>query len=166
MKPNTTLSRRVFAGLVAAFALAAGGIAPAFAHEAPCPLCKVKITQDTPTLDNETVLRLGRKRIEYKCVYCALTEANTRYKTSDVTILAPSEKKGAPVEITRKGGTWNAPDGAVFVAVKASHRICQETYRAFTSQAGYDAYVAKNKAKLPDAKPLTLIEMVAVAAAK
>ncbi|MBC7806102.1 MAG: hypothetical protein H7145_08125 [Akkermansiaceae bacterium] len=164
MTSNTFLSRRVLAGFLAAFALTAGAVAPAFAHEAPCPFCKVKITQDTPTQDNETVLRLGRKRIEYKCVYCALTEANTKYRASDVTILAPSDKKGAPVEITRKGGTWNAPEGTVFVAVKASHRICQETYRAFTSKAGYDAYVAKNKAKLPDAKPLTLTEMVAVAA--
>lgn len=164
MKLKTTLSRRAFAGLITTFALAAGGIVPAFAHEAPCPYCKITITQDTPTQDNETVLRLGRKRIEYKCVYCALAEANTKYKTSDVTILAPSEKKGAPVEITRKGGTWYAPEGTVFVAVKASHRICQATYRAFTGKAGYDAYVAKNKAKLPDAKPLTLTEMVAVAA--
>ena len=166
MKSNPTLSRRAFAGLFAALALAVGASVPAFAHEAPCPLCKVTLTQDTATQDNETVLRLGRKRIEYKCVYCAMTEANTRYKSSDVTILAPSEKKGAPVEITRKGGTWNAPDGAVFIAVKASHRVCQETYRAFTSKAGYDAYVAKNKAKLADAKPLTLAEMVAVADAK
>ena len=49
------------------------------------------ITPDTTTQDNETVLKAGRKRIEYKCVFCALAEAKTEYK-GDVTIIAPSEK--------------------------------------------------------------------------
>lgn len=160
---TTRLSRRIFAGLFAVFALTGFGMMPASAHEAPCPVCKVKITQDTPTMDNETVLRLGRKRIEYKCVQCAMTDANGRYKSSDVTILAPSEKKGAPVEITRKNGVWNTQNGAVFVAVKGIHRVCQITNRAFTGKAGYDTYVAKNKAQLSGAKPLTLTEMVAAA---
>ena len=154
--------RRVF---VAAFAALTLGVAalPAFAHEAPCPYCKLKITQDTAAQDNETVLRLGRKRLEYKCVFCALSDAQTKYKDSDVTILAPSEKKGQPVEITRTAGKWDAPGGTVFVAVKASHKICQTTYRALTNKAAFDTYVAANKAQLVDAKPLTLDQMLVVA---
>lgn len=155
--------RRALVAALSVLTLTAA-IAPAFAHEAPCPYCKLKITQDTATQDNETVLRLGRKRIEYKCVYCAMADATTKYKDSDVTILAPSETKAAPVEITRTAGKWSAPEGAVFVAVKASHRVCQTTYRAFTNKAGYDAYVAKNKAQLVGAKPLTLAEMITAAA--
>lgn len=164
MKNTSLLSRRTIAFVLTALTLGIVGSVPASAHETPCPYCKIKITQDTATQDNETVLRMGRKRIEYKCVYCALADANAKYKDTDVTILAPSEKKGQPVEITRTGGKWNAPEGTVFVGVKASHRICQVTYRAFTNKAGYDTYVAKNKAQLSEPKPLTLAEMVAVAA--
>ena len=163
MKLSTCLPRRAFAVAFAALTLTAG-IACAFAHEAPCPYCKLKITQDTATQNNETVLRMGRKRIEYKCVYCATADANNKYKDADVTILAPSEKKGQPVEITRTAGKWNAPEGAVFVGVKASHKICQTTYRAFTNKAGYDTYVAANKAQLAGAKPLTLDQILVVAA--
>jgi hypothetical protein len=163
MKNTNPLSRRALVGAFAALLVGGTINVPAFAHETPCPYCKIKVTQDTPTQDNETVLRMGRKRIEYKCVYCALADANAKYKDADVTILAPSEKKGQPVEITRTSGKWNAPEGTVFVAVKASHRVCQVTYRTFTNKAGYDTYVAKNKAQLSEPKPLTLTEMIAVA---
>ncbi len=164
MKTIHPLTRRAALGAFATLALAAAVVTPAFAHEAPCPYCKLKITQDTPTQDNETVLRLGRKRIEYKCVYCAMADANTKYKDADVTILAPSETKAAPVEITRTAGKWAAPAGAVFVGVKASHRICHITYRALTNKAAFDKYVAANKAQLADARPLTLDQMLVVAA--
>lgn len=138
---------------------------PALAHDADCPYCKLKVTQDTPTQDNEVALRYGRKRIEYKCVFCAIAEVNNGvYKDGDVTILAPSEVKGKPIPITRKEGKWSAPAGTVFVAVKASHKHCQTTYRAFTNKAGFDAHVKKNSALLQDAAaPLTLDQMVAVA---
>lgn len=164
MKTTNLLTRRALVAALSALTLTAGTL-PAFAHDTPCPYCKMKVTQDTPEQDNETVLRLGRKRIEYKCVYCAMADANTKYKDSgDVTILAPSEKKSAPIEIMRMDGKWMAPDGTVFVGVKASHKVCQTTYRAFTNKAAYDAYVAKNKSQLDGAKPLTLTEMLTVAA--
>lgn len=158
MKLSNLLNRHALVALTIAAV-----IAPAFAHEAPCPYCKLKIVQDTPVLDNETVLRIGRKRIEYKCVQCAMADATAKYKDADLTILAPSQTKGAPVEITRTAGKWSAPQGTVFVGVKASHKVCQATYRAFTGKAGYDTYVAANKAQLPDAKPLTLDQMLVVA---
>ena len=153
------------AALIAAATLSLSGFSarPAMAHDADCPYCKLKVTQDTKEQDNEVPLRYGRKRIEYKCVFCAIADTNNgAYKDGDVTILAPSETKGKPVPVTRKGGKWSAPEGSVFVGVKASHRHCQTTYRAFTSKAAFEAHVKKNGALLKNAKPLTLDELVAV----
>ena len=82
----------------------------ALAHEADCPYCQFPVTQDTATQDNEVVLKYGRKRIEYKCVYCALAEAKTEYSEGDVTIAAPSETKGEPVILKRTDGKWSAPE--------------------------------------------------------
>ena len=159
----TTVSRRrLIAGGLAAFAAVAGlsGLTapqPALAHDADCPYCKLKVVQDTKEQDNEVALRYGRKRIEYRCVFCAIAEVNNgAYKSGDVTILAPSEVKGKPVPISRKDGKWSAPEGTVFVAQKASHRHCQTTYRAFTSKAAFEAHVKKNGSLLKNAKPLTL----------
>lgn len=171
MSAFASVSRcRALAGGLAALVAAAGlpglvAARPALAHDADCPYCKLKVVQDTPDLDNEVALRYGRKRIEYRCVYCALAEAQTeQYAKGDLTILAPSEKKGQPVPITRTAGKWSAPAGTVFVGVKASHKVCQVTYRALTGKAAFDAYVQKNKAQVgADAKPLTLEQMLAVA---
>ena len=166
MFTHTATSRRnaIAASSVALAALTLGVISfplPAFAHDTDCPYCKLKVVQDTREQDNEVVLRYGRKRIEYRCVFCALTEAN-KYK-GDLTVLAPSEKKGLPIEILRTGDKWTAPEGTVFVAVKNSHKVCQTTYRAFTTRAAFAAHVQKNQDLLKDAKPLTLAEMLTVA---
>jgi hypothetical protein len=160
--------RRLVGACLAAFAATSGfsGLfaAPALAHETPCPYCKMTVTQDTPAQDNEVALRYGRKRIEYKCVWCAVADVSRgTYKDSDVTLLAPSEKKSQPIEITRKSGKWAAPAGTVFLGVKASHRICQNTYRAFSSKAAFDAYVKKNQDIVKGAAPLTLDQLVASA---
>lgn len=168
MNHRKTISRRAFAGVLSVLSTAVlgAGLSPrvAFAHETPCPYCKMKVAQDTATQDNEVALRYGRKRIEYKCVWCAVADVNrSTYKDSDVTILAPSEKKSQPVEIMRMGGKWMAPAGTVFLGVKASHKICQNTYRAFTNKAAFDAYVAKNQATVKGAAPLTLDQLVASA---
>lgn len=165
---QTAFSRRAFAAALSTFTLSVMGAGllsrPASAHETPCPYCKMKVTQDTATQDNETALRYGRKRIEYKCVWCAIADTNVgKYKDSDVTILAPSETKSQPIEIKRTGGKWSAPAGTVFVGVKASHKVCQDTYRAFTTKAAFDAYVAKNQATVKGAKPLTLDQLAATA---
>ncbi len=135
---------------------------PALAHEAKCPVCKLDVVQDTDKLDNEVALKFGRKRIEYRCVWCALTDAKT-YK-GDVTILAPSEIKGKPVLLTRKGGTWSvAPETAVFVGHKVSHRSCELGYRALTTQVAFQKWVEANPALLKDAKPLNLEQMLELA---
>jgi hypothetical protein len=133
------------------------------AHEAPCPYCDVDLAQDTPDQDNETVLKAGKKRIEYRCVFCALSEASSEYK-GDLTILAPSETVGSPVVLTREGGKWTSdPETAVFAAQKASHKVCHITYRAFTRRAAFDAWVKKHPDNFDkDAKPLMLAQMIEV----
>ncbi|RYX85083.1 hypothetical protein EON83_07500 [bacterium] len=165
MKINTIVTRRVFAGLFATALLSSLATPAAFAHVAPCPYCGMSITQDTPTQDNEVALRVGRKRIEYKCVYCALAEAQTEY-TGDLTILAPSEKKGQPVVITRKNGQWSAgTEGAVYVLNSpVKHKVCEEQARAYTSKEAAQKFIDANKETLPSARIVTLTELVKAAA--
>lgn len=165
MKHHTTISRRLFAGLFATALLAPLSI-PAFAHEAPCPYCGLTVTQDTPTQDNEVALKVGRKRIEYKCVFCALSEAQSEYK-GDLSIFAPSEKKGEPVMLQRAGDKWSAlPATAAFVLNSPlKHKVCQLQARAFSSPEAARAYIEANKDSLPNAKPLSLDEMVRLGAA-
>lgn len=135
-----------------------------FAHEAPCPYCNMKITQDTPAQDNEVALKVGRKRIEYKCVFCALAEAVTEYQ-GDLSIAAPSEKKGEPVVLKRTADKWTAlPATAHFVSRDPlKHKMCDMQARAFSTKAAAQAYINAHKDELADAKPLTLDEMVKVA---
>lgn len=160
--------RRLFVGSIAALA-AAGFLVTASpriadAHEADCPLCQLKVVQDTPTQDNEVTLRYGRKRIEYRCVWCALTEAKSDFPNGELTILAPSEVKGKPVLISRTGGKWSVgPASAVFVGVNTGHKTCPITYRAFSNQAAFDAYVKKTGGPVAGAKPLTLAQLLATA---
>lgn len=149
-------------GLTALLSLGmlAGSATPALAHDAKCPYCKLDVVQDTKEQDNEVVLRYGNKRIEYRCVMCAIAQAKTKYK-NDVTIVAPSNVKGKPVTITRVGGEWKAdPEGALFIHVKGSHAECEIRYRAVANQAEFDKYVKSHPEILKDAKPLTLKEMV------
>ncbi len=163
MKMQTRVTRRIIAGILGAALLPLSSIS-VLAHEAPCPLCGMTITQDTPTQDNEVALKIGRKRIEYKCVYCALAEARTEYK-GDLSISAPSEKKGEPVVLKREGETWTAlPEAPYFVSpAKLKHKICQQQARAFTTLEAAQKYLQENKDAVGDAKPLTLAEMLQVA---
>ncbi|MES2460125.1 MAG: hypothetical protein V4671_06045 [Armatimonadota bacterium] len=167
MSFSPVFNRRRFAvGTLAALVAVGSGFvaAPrtADAHEADCPLCQLKVVQDTPTQDNEVALRFGRKRIEYRCVWCALTEAQTDFPKGNLTILAPSEIKGKPVLISRTDGSWSTgPTSAVFLGVNAGHKSCPITYRAFSGQAAFDAYVKKTGGAVKGAKPLTLTQLLA-----
>ena len=144
------------------FVFTLGPTANVFAHEAKCPFCELDVPQNTPDQDNEVALKFGKKRIEYRCVMCAIADAKT-YE-GDVTILAPTEIKGKPALISSKNGVWSAdPEGLLFVGEKAKHRHCQVAYRAFTTKAAFDTYVAKNKAIVHDAKPIDLAQMVEIA---
>ncbi len=151
-------------GLLATLLMTSTPAGRLLAHEAECPHCELDVAQNTPEQDNETAIQYGKKRIEYRCVMCAIADAEKSY-TGDLTVIAPSEIKGKPVQIARKGGQWSAPEGTVFVGKKVKHRYCETGYRAFTSKAAFDAHVKKNKVLLKDAKPLTLAEMVEVSRA-
>lgn len=147
-------------GLIASLVAIPG---PLMAHETKCPFCRKPVLQDTAELDNEVALKFGKKRIEYRCVLCAIAEAKTAY-TGDLTIVAPTETKGQSVTITRKDGKWAmTPATAVFVGHKVNHKICNLGYRAVTNAAAFDAWVAKHKDDLQGAKPLSLDEMVKLA---
>lgn len=150
---------RLLVVLTAAGAGVGHSALPASAHEGQCPVCKLDIPQDTEQQDNEVALRSGRKRIEYRCVFCAVSDAKSF--TGDVTVLAPSEQKGRPVLLSRSGGNWSAqPASALFVARKTTHRDCSITYRAFTTRPAFDAYTRKHAALLGDAPPLTLSQFL------
>ncbi len=137
-----------------------GAIAtPAMAHETDCPYCKLKVVQDTKEQDNEVVLAYGNKKIEYRCVMCAVADAKTKYKSRDLTILAPSTIKGKKVTITKKGDAWTAsPATAVFVYNKGNHDKCQELYRAAIDNDAAMAWMTKKGLK--EAKHLSLKDMV------
>lgn len=163
------------AAIAGALALSSFGGAPsAVAHEAACPFCNLPVVQDTEVQDNEVALKYGRKRIEYRCVFCTMSEANSDYK-GDLTIIAPGETKGAPIQIARTGdkwtasvqkdGAWQARDDIVFAAEKVKHKFCQTGYRAFTNQAAFEAWVKANP-DVFDAKSqsLTLAQMVVLTA--
>ena len=149
--------------LLAVGALSRGGRIAAHAASAKCPYCKLSVLDNNGPMDNTVTLTQGAtRRTGYRCVFCAIATAKSGVK-GDLTILAPSEVKGKPVVITRKGGKWAAvPAKAVFVAEKANHRVCQLTYRAFTSPAGLTAHVRKNQGLFKGAKPVSLPAMVAL----
>src|SRR3954452_4708627 len=72
--------RRLLPGSLAALAAAGlwtAAVRPAIAHEAMCPVCKLDVPQDTERQDNEVAIRAGRKRVEYRCVFCALSDAKS-----------------------------------------------------------------------------------------
>lgn len=167
---STGIGRRRFAGAAAAVVLGAVlgiptsllGMRPAAAHEGKCPLCKLDVVQDTEKLDHEVALKSGRKRIEYRCVYCALADAKSY--AGDITLLAPSELKGKPVLLTRTAGKWTvAPESAVFVGHKVNHRSCQLGYRALTTPDAFPKWVQAQGELLKDAKPQTLAELLEIA---
>lgn len=148
-------------GLAATLTLGLVGTlaSPAMAHETDCPYCKLKVVQDTKEVDNEVVLAYGNKKIEYRCVMCALAHAKTKYKSRDLTILAPSTIKGKKVTITKKDGEWSlSPSTAMFVFEKGNHDKCQDLYRAAIDHAAAVAWASKKGLK--EAKHLSLKDMV------
>ncbi|MFY9233181.1 MAG: organomercurial lyase [Fimbriimonadaceae bacterium] len=156
--------KNLIGGIGMAAVLTTGFIAtmatPAMAHDTLCPYCKMKVLQDTKDMDNEVVLKYGLKKIEYRCVMCALAQAKTKYKDkAELSIVAPSPVKDKPVTITRKNGDWSSsPANAVFVFQKGNHAQCNELYRATADQATARAWATKHNLK--DAQYLSLKEMV------
>lgn len=129
------------------------------AHGAECAYCKIEVAPA-----DVVKMTVGGKTHNYKCVYCALDEAQGDYKSGNAVVTAPSEKKGKPVVIRRVGGKWSASAGASFVGPsKLRHPICNVQYRAFTSKAAAQSYIAKNKKTLGNVQPLTLAQVLKLA---
>ncbi len=145
---------------IAALLLGASG-GSVLAAQPDCPLCSMPVEANTAKVDNVVTLKSGGKTVPYRCVYCALDDRD-QYK-GDLTIKAPTEIKGKWVTISRKGDAWiSSLPGVVFVAKKASHRYCPETYHALTSAKAFAAY-AKANPMVAGSKPISLAEMIKVA---
>lgn len=142
--------------IMLAFLLMAN-VTAAVVHEVPCQFCKLMVVQNTETQDNEVVLQFGNKKIEYRCVYCAIADSG-RYR-GDIVIYAPSEKVGEPVIIFRKEVKCTTrSEKAVFLNMFKDHPQCAELSRAFHTHEAFNAYVAERKVKNP--KALKLDELV------
>jgi len=126
------------------------------AHEADCPYCKLKIVQNTKEMDNEVTVKVGNKRIEYRCVFCVFKDQK-KY-SGDLVVYAPSEKKGEPIVLKRTAGKWTAPEGTVFLNGFKKHADCAQLSRAFTSKAAMDKYAAAHS--VSDAKALSIDQFI------
>jgi hypothetical protein len=130
-------------------------ITTASARAADCPVCDVAIVNA-----ERTDMKIGAETIAYRCVLCAIAEAKSEYPSSDVTIVAPSEKSSVKIVLKRTHGKWtSSPRSAVFLKAPVKHRQCATGYHAFTNKTALAAWAKKNG--YPN-KPLTLAQMVAV----
>lgn len=144
--------------LLLQFALTLAVATPVMAlpHEGDCPFCKLPRVQNTAEMDFEVVMKMGNKRIEFRCITCVFKDQG-RYK-SDLIVYAPSEKVGEPVILKRTAGKWTAPEGTLFLNTFTKHADCAVLSRTFTTKAAFDAYVLKHKVE--NAKALTLEEFL------
>jgi hypothetical protein len=154
-------ARRNLLALLSAAGMAFAPV-PVSAHDTKCPHCKLAVVQDTKAQDYEVALKFGRKRIEYRCVLCAIAQAKTEFE-GDLSIVAPSEIKGQHVTLTRKDGKWSvSPETTVFIAHKVNHRECEIGDRALTKAAAFQPWVEAHKDLLAGAKMLNLAEMIEI----
>lgn len=153
------MKTKLWIGLAIAAVIGIGGVIQSTpAAENKCDYCDLKIIPDTKTQDNVTRMSVKGKRYQYRCVLCAIGEAKEDFPKENVTIYAPSEKKGKPVVIKMSGGKWSAsPKSAVYLKAPVKHRQCHLGYRAFSSKAALAAWAKKND--WPN-KPLSLSQMV------
>lgn len=152
------LTSKLIAGLALIGSLGLSSVASA--HEADCPYCKMPVVQNTKDQDNEVVVKVGNKRIEYRCLFCVIKDQK-RYK-GDLVVYSPSEKVGEPVVLKRTEGKWSGPEGAVFLNTFKKHSECAALSRAFSSKAALDKYVKDNQ--VIDANALTLSEFIELVA--
>lgn len=162
MKTTNKMPRvALFAATIIAFGAAAFGAAStrASAGNEKCPECELPNEKATAA-----TLKHGGKTIVFRCVYCVLDEAQGDDFKGDLSIVAPTEKVGRSIWIKRVRGKWSATAGASFVAAqRMRHRTCPETYRAFSSRAAAQNYIAKNRALVGNVSPLNLAQMLQVA---
>lgn len=155
MKMQTT-TRVLF--LAAALTAPLAASTRAMAANAKCPECEMPNEKGTAV-----TLKQGSKTTMYRCTYCVLDQAQNDIK-GDLTIVAPTEKAGRNVVIKRVRGKWYATPGAAFVAAhQVRHRVCPETFRAFSNRAAAQNYIAKNRGLVGNVAPLSFAQMLKVA---
>lgn len=164
---SLTVGRRVLAGVFVALAACAASQVTIAAAAKPgkCAFCRMDVLANTATTDNVVTLTSAKTRMTLRCVYCALAEAQEEEEEDlkgNLTITAPTERKGKLVTIRRANGKWSVtPRQAVFVgAQKLNHKHCEIDYRAVTSRKAVAAYVKKHKNFLGNAKVLTLKQLL------
>lgn len=132
---------------------------PAQAANRMCPYCAMPLGAPS----TQVWLRSGSKRVAYRCVYCAVSEAKTEYK-GNLSIQAPTENSKKPLIIKRTGGRWSVNiKGASFVGnMKVSHKSCPTSEHAFTSSAAAKKYIAQHKSALGKSMLMSFNQFVAM----
>jgi hypothetical protein len=132
---------------------------PAQAANRMCPYCAMPL--DAPS--TQVWLHSGSKKVAYRCVFCAVSEAKTEYK-GNLSIQAPTENSKKPLIIKRTGGHWSLNlKGAAFVGKKVSHKFCPTAYHAFTSSAAAKRYIAQHKSVLGGSSAMNFNQFYAMA---
>ncbi len=129
------------------------------AAERMCPYCSMPLGAPS----TQVWLQNGSKKVAYRCVFCALSEAKTEYK-GNLSIQAPTENSNKPLVIKRAGGHWSVNQkGAAFVGKKVSHKFCPTAYHAFTSNAAAKRYIAQHKILLAGSSAMSFNQFFAIA---
>jgi YHS domain-containing protein len=81
----------------------------------------------------------------YRCVLCALAAARD-WSTGDVQLRATSALEGAPVELNRREGQWEArPVSALVLALPETGDECLDKHVVLADQSEFEAYAGEHK---------------------
>jgi hypothetical protein len=132
---------------------------PAQAANRMCPYCAMPLGAPS----TQVWLHSGSKKVAYRCVFCAVSEAKTEYK-GNLSILAPTENRKKPLIIKRTGGHWSSNlKGASFVGnMNVSHKSCPTSEHAFTSSAAAKKYIAQHKDVLSNGMLMSFNQFIAM----
>ena len=132
---------------------------PAQAANRMCPYCAMPLGAPS----TQVWLHSGSKKVAYRCVFCAVSEAKTEYK-GNLSILAPTENRKKPLIIKRTGGHWSSNlKGASFVGnMKVHHKSCPTSEHAFTSRAAAKRYIAQHKDVLSNGMLMSFNQFIAM----
>lgn len=132
---------------------------PAQAANRMCPYCAMPLGAPS----TQVWLTSGSKKVAYRCVFCAVSEAKTEYK-GNLSIKAPTENSKKPLILKRTGGHWSLNQkSAAFVGKNISHKNCPTGYHAFTSSAAAKRYIAQHKSLLGGSSPMSFNQFYASA---
>ena len=132
---------------------------PAQAANRMCPYCAMPLGAPS----THVWLQSSSKKVVYRCVFCAVSEAKTEYK-GNLSIQAPTENSKKPLIIKRISGHWSLnQNGAAFVGKNVSHKFCPTAHHAFTSSASAKHYITQHKSLLGGTSAMTFNQFYAKA---